>query len=385
MSEEIKELAADNPVEYQEMPDAWATPTEDKPTYENDIDAIDAAAVELDERRKRGGQEEEAVVRSYVSIGGPNDGDPRPDHETISVERASEDLTRLRDEEVHAKHHEIDEAVAAVADYNRGQAQQEAQQVEQQPQQQQPVSDDEAEMRRALDNPKIRQALDFQVQQLENQRASYAQAAAQAFEVGAAACYSQFPELNGANFQTLPAILQTVQKLNPERAQAMVRALQSTEQLHQQSRQAQAAEQQIAQARQTVWIKSESDKFEKAIASEPKETVREIEREGLRVLKESYGIDPAALKQLAQANPGLYSAEAQRLLYDAIKTKLTAEKIAAKKVPANIPPVLRPGVSSPRPNYSDEQVTSARRAFDNDPTPESAARFLQARRDARGR
>jgi hypothetical protein len=385
--DEIKDAVAP---EYVPMPDAYAAPAEDnKPEYTPDIDGLDAVAAELDERRKRDGQEEGPITeRAYVTIGGDDHGKPRPPNETVDLLRASEDLTRERDAEVHAKHHEIDEAVAAVADANQQEQQQPPQaepQLSPEAQQQQQAQNEQAEFEKSLQNPRLRAALEQEVGKLEASRSQYAQAAAQAFELSAAAVYSQFSELNGATYQTLPAIINAVNQNNPQRAQAMVRALQSTEQLHQASRQATAAQAEIAQAKQAIWVRSESDKFEKAIVNEPKETVREVEREGLRVLKESYGIDPAALKQLAQANPGLYSAEAQRLLYDAIKTKLNAEKIASKKIPANIPPVLRPGVSQPRPNYSDEQVTSARRAFDNNPTPESAARFLQARRDAKAR
>lgn len=384
MPEEIKELAADKPApEYQDMPNAYVAPEREEKTYEggSDADAARDAAADLDdERRKRDGQEELPIIeRAYVTYGTE---EPRPDYETVDLARAAEDLTRQRDFEVSAQHQEIDQAVAAIADYNRGEPPQ--QPPEQQAQQQQQPQDEQAEFERALNNPKLRAALEQEVGKLEQSRSQYAAAAAQAFELSAAAVYSQFGELNGATFQTLPAIINAVNQNNPQRAQAMVRALQSTEQLHQASRQAQAAQAQIAQTCQAVWIKAEDAKFEFAIASEPKELVREIEREGLRILREAYNIEPQALFQLVQTNPGLRSAEAQRLLYDAIKTKLAAEKIAAKKV-VPVPQVQRPGVSQPRPSYNDEQASSAHRAFLADPTPKSAAEFLQARRAAKQR
>lgn len=383
--EEIKELAADKPApEYTDMPNAYVAPTPEEKTYEGDEQqALIGAAGDLDdERRKRdGAQENEPIERAYVTYGGEDDGKPRPQHETVDLARAAEDLTRIRDAEVGAEHQQIDEAVAAITDYNRGQQPQQQQPPEQQPQ---PPQDEQAEFERALANPKLRAALEVEVNKLEQSRSQYATAAAQALELSAASCYATFPELNGVNATTLPAVLNVVQQINPQRAEAMRQALTSTERLYRASQQAQAAQAEIAQARQTVWIKSESDKFEKAIAGESPEVVREVEREGRRVLQESYGIDLAALKQLAQTNPGFYSAEAQRLLYDAIKTKLAAEKIAAKKV-VPVPNVQRPGVSRPAPSYSDEEASSAHRAFLADPTPKSAAEFLLARRAAKQR
>jgi hypothetical protein len=389
MSEdEIKDAPA-----YTEMPNAFLPEKEEAAAFEgtNEQDVLADAAVELDERRKRDAQDESPITdRTYVTIGGDDHGKPRPPNETVDLLRASEDLTRERDAEVHAKHQELDEAVAYVADANLQQQQpqqqpQAEQQLSPEAQQQQQAQNEQAEFERALNNPKLRAALEQEVGKLEQSRSQYASAASAAFELSAAAVYSQFSELNGATFQTLPAIINAVNQNNPQRAQAMVRALQSTEQLHQASRQAQAAQAEIAQAKQAMWFKSENDRFDAAIASEPKAVVEEVMREGRRVLQESYGITPEGLGQMLKQNPGLRSAESQRLIFDSIRSKLNAEKLAAKRVPANIPNVQRPGVSQPRPNYSEEYTENARRAFLKEPTPESGARFLQARRDAKGR
>jgi hypothetical protein len=179
----------------------------------------------------------------------------------------------------------------------------------------------------------------------------------------------------------LPAIVNSIKQVNPERAAAMVQSLASTERLHQQSRQATAAQAEIAQAKQAIWFKSENDRFDAwTNANESKAVVEEVMQQGRRILQESYGITPEGLGQMLQQNPGLRSAEAQRMIYDSIKLKLAQEKISAKRAPA--PPVMRPGVSRDAPNYSDENVSSALKAFTKSPDPKTAANYLNARRAA---
>jgi hypothetical protein len=389
MSDESQGAAAP---EYVSMPDAYAVPAEDKAVYTPDIDGIDAAAVELDEARKREAAKAPRVVEAdeptprkyYRMENGQFTGEESPDNETLSLKRASDDLTRVRAEEQAAIDSHTDVRVAEVTDAVRGivQEQQPSQpELTPEAQQQQQAQTEQAEFERALNNPRLRASLEAEVNKLEQSRAAYSAAATQAFELSAAATFAQFPELNGVTQQTLQPVLHAVAQNNPARAQAIVSALQGTERLHQQSQQAQAAQAEIAQARQAVWIKSENDKFDSwANANESKETMDEVLREGRRVLQETYGISPQGLGQMLQQNPGLRSAEAQRMIYDSIKLRLAREKISAKRAPA--PPVMRPGVSRDAPNYSDENTASALKAFTKNPDPKTAANYLNARRAA---
>jgi hypothetical protein len=385
MPEDIKELGADKPApEYTEMPDAYAPEREEK-TYEgNEPDALRDAAGDLDdERRKRDGQEESPIIeRKYVTYGGPDDGADRPAHETVSAERVAEDLTRQRDFEVGAQHQQIDEAVAAVVDYNRAEGQQQQQQQPVEQPQQQPQSDEEA-LQLALQRPAVRQAIEAQLQTVEVQRQQYAQAAENAFQMAAAGTLSRFSELQGLAIADVPVALKLIERQNPQRYAEMYQAVSATDRLYQNAQQAKAAEQQIQQARVQMWTKGEDARFNASIANEAKETVAEVTREGMRVLKEAYNIDSDGLTQMLNQNPGLRSAEAQRLLFDTIKNRLAVEKIAAKKAPANIPNVQRPGTSKAAPSYNDEHAESARRAFLNSPDPKTAAVYLQAKRDAK--
>jgi hypothetical protein len=385
--------AVDKPApEYTEMVDAHAVPAEDKPTYGNDIDGIDGAAVELDEKRKaeaatapRVREEEEPTPRKYFrTIDGRFTDQESPSTETLDLRRAANDLSRVRAEEQVAIDSHTDARVAEVTDAVRGIVAEEQQpsqpELTPEAQQQQQAQTEQAEFERALNNPRLRASLEAEVNKLEQSRAAYSAAATQAFELSAAATFAQFPELNGVTRQTLQPVLQAVAQNNPARAQAIVSALQGTQALHDQSQQAQRAQAEIAQARQAVWFKSENEKFDSwAAANESKETMDEVLREGRRVLKEAYGVTPEGLGQMLLENPGLRSAASQRMIYDSVKHRLALEKISAKRAPA--PPVMRPGVSRDAPNYSDE-VASALKAFNKSPDPKTAANFLNARRAA---
>lgn len=386
MADNFEELGADKPApDYEPMGDPYRPEREQQKTYSNEPDDLREAAAEVDQLRSDSdaAESEEPLPlerKYYRTEDGRFTGQAAADHETISAERASEDLTRQRDAEVGAEQQQIADAVKIVHAVNVAEVH---------PQQQQPVEaqqpqpqDEQAEFERALANPKLRAALEQEVGKLEASRSQYATAAAQALELSAAACYASFPELNGITATTLPAVINVLQQTNPARADAMRQALTATERLYRTSQQAQAAQSEIARARQVVWTRGEDSKFEAAIANEPAEVVHEVTREGMRILRESYGITSEGLSQLVNANPGLRSAEAQRLLFDTIKSRLAAEKIAAKKVVA-VPPVMRPGVSAPRASYSDEEASSALREFKSSPSPESAAKYLAARRAAK--
>jgi hypothetical protein len=379
---------AEDTTEYTPMADVYAPPEEEKKTYEgaSDADAVRAAADDLAEARA----EPEPVQRQYMQFehGLPTDR-PVAENETVTVERASEDVTRLRDWEAHNVAANDFNTIATTVDQLRGEvAQAEQPQQPEQPQaeqpQQQPATDEEA-LRAALERPAVRQALEQQLNAVEAQRVQYSEAANNAFNMAAAATFSQYEELRGVDLKTLPHVLAAVQKHNPERAAAMVASLTATQRLHDQAQQAQRAQNEIAQAKQAVWVKNENARFDDVMANEPKEVYEAVTKNAARLLKQSFGIEVEQLAQMVKNNPGLRSAEAQSVLYQALKSQLTAEEIAAKKAPANIPPVQRPGVSRPASSYADDETAAARKTFDKNPSPETAAAFLQARRAARNR
>src|SRR5262249_33560019 len=102
------------PLVYIEMADAHAEPKEEEKIYNGDADGLRKAAKEVVEAR-----EPEIVERSYTTFGGEDHGKPRPDNETISIDRAVTDLTRIRNQEQDAEQATADRRLAIDADANR--------------------------------------------------------------------------------------------------------------------------------------------------------------------------------------------------------------------------------------------------------------------------
>ena len=384
MSED-NDLGAPKPApDYEPMADPFAPVQEEKTTYGNDLEGLRDAANDLDDERRK--NEEPIVERKYYDVKeGQYTGKDADANLTVSLERASQDLDRQRNWEVAQQQTENDAAVQMLTDAKRAvDQQQQLQQTAQpqQPPQPQPQTDEEA-MRQALDNPKIREALDLQVQQLESQRAAYAKQAEESAAFARATLFSNFEELNGVTTENLSSVLAAIEKLDPQRHIAVVKALHATDRLHKIADNARAQEAQIQQARVQMWANDQEKQFvANVIAKEPKEVVAEVSKNGPRILAEHFGIDQDAFRQMVASNPGMRSAPAMALIFDAIKTKLAHEQLAQKRAPAPVPPVQRPGVS--RPASSDDDTSAALRAFKSNPNDlRLAAAYVNARRAAR--
>jgi hypothetical protein len=207
MSDESQGAAAP---EYVPMLDANAAPASDKPVYENDLTGIESAGLELDEARRREAAKAPRVVEAdeptprkyFRTENGQFTSEESPANETLSLKRASDDLTRVRAEEAAAVDAHVDANVAEVTDAVRSLDPQlllgKNSQLPEQPspeltpeaQQQQQAQNEQAEFERALANPRLRQALESEVGKLEQSRAAYSAAATQAFELSAAATFA---------------------------------------------------------------------------------------------------------------------------------------------------------------------------------------------------
>jgi hypothetical protein len=206
---------------YQEMSNAYAEPEQKKKEYPAEEHGLRAAAEDL--AATRAPSQEEPTPRNYVEYGGDRHGESVPANETISLERASDDLTRQRTAEQAAQQPHDPAQLATVVDNIREafpnrelpptfvqdlqEAHAQAQQPEapsefndkarahmaaEEPQQpQQPGID--PEIQAALANPKIRAALETEVAQVEAARQQFATATLQAAQLAAGSLFSQYP------------------------------------------------------------------------------------------------------------------------------------------------------------------------------------------------
>jgi hypothetical protein len=227
---------------FTSMSDAYAAPEEKRKNYGADESGIRQAAEDLTEARAR--TEPEPTVRAYGKVGGDDHGKPAGERETVSLNRASDDLVRQRGFEQAAQQRDPAAYQAAVDNFrhafpkkelppdlvqqiNRAAEQpQQAQQTDYSPsevndaaraqmaaEQTQPVEQPhpqdgiDPEIQAALQNPKIRQALEAEVQAAEQARIQFSQAALQASRMAAAALLSQHPELASLSAAELPHAL----------------------------------------------------------------------------------------------------------------------------------------------------------------------------------
>jgi hypothetical protein len=379
---------ADNDgVDYTPMPVAEST--ERKKIYNAEIDGIQSAAAEVTRAREeaRVPQEPEPTPREYRLQNGL--GDKVPANQTITPEKAADDLTALREQELNAQTPDPAEVANAIdaarAEYLQQPAQPEAQQQPQEQPQQQPVDDGiDPEIRQALENPKVRAALEAEVASVEQARQQYVSATRTAAQLSAAALFSQFPELSSLTEAQLPIALQMIQRQDPAKAAAIENAFQRTKGLWQAS---QAAEQQRAATQQRVqteqtkaWIAQQDKAYDAAVNDTPEQRAR-LGAEAVAMLKE-YGATDSEISA-AWHSPGPFrSAVGQRILRDAAAHRL-AQRGVADKISKPVVPVQRPGISRPQDNSED--VSAAMRRFNANPTPKNAAEILLARRAANRR
>jgi hypothetical protein len=372
---------------FAPMGNAYAPPPQEPAReYSADLDGIKEVARNLeDERRKRRGDlNDDPIPRTYVQHGGPDHGEKVPPNETISVERASEDLTRQRAFE-HEAQQPPPEDVAAAIDNVRAQATQQPQ-PEAQPdaqtheQQAQPADGVDPEIAQALQNPKIRAALEAEVAQAE-QAAQYASLTRTAAQVSAASLFSFAPELASLPTEQLPHAMAAIAKVNPARAAEIQAQLQRTQALWEASRQAEAQRAATQQQQLKAWAAQQDAIFEReVVAKEGRENMQKI-TDGVVAMAEEFGLSKQELAEAVKSNPIMRSAPWQRMMVSAAKYHM-AQKEVVNKIDRSAPPVQRPGVASNR-TANDYAVEAALKQFRADASVANAVKLLQARRNSR--
>jgi hypothetical protein len=306
--------------------------------------------------------------------------EPRSDDEFLRFSEAA--LAKMKDA-VSQQPNPAD--VAYAIDNFRAQIDQLQQPQQPAPEQSQPTVEPpqdgiDPEIAQALANPKIRSAIEAELQQTTAERQQYATAAKEAVTLAMAGVVANFPELGNIPIPHLQSAIQVIAKTNPQRAAAMTSALERTQVLLDVSQKAQAAQREVRSKQFQQYVESQDAKFEAYVKAENPETVRKVKDSVGEVLAE-YGIGKHDLRQLWQSEPLMRSAEFQKMLYDLTRFKIAARDVQTKVAPKVLPPVQRPGVSRPADNGED--VTAAMRRFNANPSPKNAADVLLARRAAK--
>jgi hypothetical protein len=391
--------------EYQVMSDAFAQPKEEPKTFDSasNIDNVRDAA---DERlRKRQQQDPEPVERHYVNY---ETGEKMDGNQTVSLERASDDLTRQRGFEAQQVEDTAKSVFAFGIDAVREghdpvellkqqveqqasaeQPQPEAQpEIQPQPQSEQPpeVAELAAELERS---PRLKAALAEEAQRIQQVHSAasqaqqeFLQAADQAKQFAVTTLLASFPEFRGVSVEQLPAALQILKANNPERHASAIEHLARVDSLGKAQQQAEAQAQQQTQAALQQWAAREDKVVDEYLAkNESPEVIRNVKNNVLKVVT-SYGVDESDFRQAIASVPLLRSAPFQRMLFDVVKQHTLREQVAEKVAKPAVPVVQRPG-SSQRTSAAESELAAARERFLKNPDDmRLAANYVAAKRAA---
>jgi hypothetical protein len=317
-----------------------------------------------------------------------------PENETLSVEEASHLVTNARTQQENTA--ELDERAALAAEIDAIRNGVTSEQLlaepppvfDQQPQPvQQPAPDDD--WQRHLQDPRILNAVQQQVDQANAQANAAAQAynqaainAAESAVVGLAVTY---PELQGLTAAQFPTALGVIAKSNPQRAQSIIDHIGLINTTLQRGNEARVAQQQqwFVQTRKQFnsWAATQDAEYEAFAQQMPAAERSAIEAEARRMVLE--GSDPQSVAMSWQTSPELRSAKAQRLLFDAARWRL-AQRGAKGKQFKPVPNVQRPGSPLEHASEQDYRIRSLNKGG-GPLNPREAAALVTAQRAARRR
>jgi len=379
------------------MVDATAPPEDERPTFESNVDGLQDAAAEnflADETLP----EPEPVI--YTQRGGDHDGKPAPANQSVTAEQAARNLADYRNSKEAAKEQQTDALAASAIDVLREQRLAPVEQT-QEPQQQsapqqpepQAVADEQLppgidpELARTLqENPRLREALHTEVQQIEAAKQTYLQGLHQNAVMASAAFFSSYPELNGLNQDQLKGAIAAIAHQNPQRASEIVSHIERTNATAAAWQQAYDAQyQQATEKYKADWAKfaqTEDAKFEKlAPEMADRQSSQRLADATVSTLR-GVGFSNEDLQKAwnGDASISLRDHRAQLLLRKAALYD-SAQAAASQKVVRDIPKVQRPGVSGFRADeHSASELATLSNRLRQTGNWKDAAKFLAARR-----
>jgi hypothetical protein len=284
------------------------------------------------------------VERQFIDV---QSGEPMPANQTLSAEDAARNLARTRQAEADTLAEYERAAIAGEADRLRGEAaadlkaqwdahnvteQQPTQspQPDAQPQQteQQPAGSSRLEQLLQSDPALLgevqgytqqvhvaaEQAIAQRTQAADAAVARAAQFAAWNANLAAQAILADIPELQNVNPAEIGTAIQTIARMNPQRAQVIVGKIKSLEQLALQSQNAQAAQTQAQRRQMAAWMTEQDQIFDahftKLLPGVDRKTVSQQAPQTLR----DAGIDDATMRRLYNESDVFRSSSAQVLM-----------------------------------------------------------------------
>ena len=342
--------------------------------------SVREAAEELDRQHSAPA---DATIRTYF-----DGNDFAGEHETVTLERAAKDLTEVHAEEA-AEREEADlEKVRAEVDKLRG-VDPEAKDKPAAEEEAVPdgVDPEIAEIERALNNPKVKAAIQQQIGETEQARQEHINGLGAATTIATSALMSQFPELANVPVEQYGAVFAQIEQQNPGRARQMLSIAGNLQALSQQHTAALQRSEQAQQSEFHTYAKAEGKRFDAMIKGETPAARRSVENSIVEAIKE-YGGDTDAREffELMKSSKFLNSATAQRLMWDAGKYRQMQKAGATAKAAAkSLPPVQRPGSSAARSQGNGPDMAALdRRLSESGSAKDAVALYLAQHSRKRG-
>ena len=350
----------------------------------------------LDGKRRRSGNVEKPVEEiKYKNA----DGSTADERQTISIERGADDLAQMR-----KANSGMAEALAAddVADKVDALRTKNADVIAagsatepNQPQLEQPAADPAAQqferdavaagvdpaLARVLQHPQARKALEAEfgkvaaLQQDNSNKIQLAQFFARE------AWLSGFSDLAKFPLDRIAPELVRLHQTNPQRAKAAMASLQRVGDMAAwaENHAAQAAHAERQQFAREAQI--QDAQFEKMVGPRSPQQRAAVGTETAAYAAE-LGIPLPTLVHLLQTNPIMRHSAFQKMMYDAVTSRMNAREAAKyrDKIDRTLPPVNRPGTTGPRTSRGNANLAELAQKANSNPSLKSMAALLAAKR-----
>lgn len=310
---------------------------------------VDEAAEELTARQEGTA---EGSVKTYSPL------DDLADNVTLTVEQAAKFRAEGNEADATAKAEAEADKLRAEIDELRG-VKQEAEAPKPEPAKDFTNEDGSVDYDAAVNAlpPKVREAVSAHVAETETARRQHLAAVNGAAHIATATFLAQFPEFQHIPENQRVEALRAMAQQDPARVQRIAAAVESTAQLFEAQRIANAQEEQAKAQRFQEYAKTADARFNELIKDVPADTMRDVPATIIKAV-EGYGGNAQAFFEKYASNEFLRDPIVQRMMVDAARYHMVKDA-PLKAVPKGVPPVQRPGTAQ-RISTSDSQIAALR-------------------------
>jgi hypothetical protein len=258
---------------------------------------------------------------------------------SITVEQGADALQDSRDADSAQAQLDERKALQAEVDKLRG----ELPQAKQATVETKPATDEE-EIERALKIPRVKEALDKRVNEVETKRAAYESSLHEVGKARVAALVADFPEIANLPLNQWAAAINAMHAREPARAKqvlARVHALAQVEAADQQMKQQKTARE---QASFREYATKENARFAEMTKGVSPREMSAIQAEIPAMLAEHGVTNPRQFLEAIAGQTQFPRASAERIMMDAARYRLMQKTARAVPARAAVPPVQRPGI-----------------------------------------